>query len=56
MTTIRVVSKEEYDAIVQRNAEATALRKKAKSNKLTLAQKLELLGKAKALEAANASG
>ena len=52
--TIRYVSSDEFAKIVERNDEAIALRKKAKSNKLTLAEKLELLHKAKRLESLNA--
>lgn len=51
--TVRYVSSDEFEKIVQRNNEAIALRKRAKSPKLTLAEKLELIGKAKALEALN---
>lgn len=51
--TIRYVSHEEYEAIVKRNADAISLRKRAKSPRLTLAEKLELLRQAKALEALN---
>lgn len=54
MTEVRYVSSEEFNAIVERNNEAIALRKKAKNKNLTLAAKLELLSKAKALEAQNA--
>lgn len=50
---VRYVSSEEFDLMVKRNNEAIALRKRAKSNKLTLAEKLELLSKAKELEALN---
>ena len=51
--TIRYVSREEFDAIVKRNHDAIALRKRAKSPKLTLAEKVELIRQAKALEALN---
>jgi len=50
---IRYVSREEFDAIIKRQAQARALRKKAKGTNLTLAQKLDLIRRAKALEATN---
>lgn len=53
--TIRYVSSDEFEKIVQRNNEAIALRKLAKNPNLTLAEKLNLLGRAKALEALNLS-
>lgn len=49
--SIRYVTNEEFDAIIERNNRAIALRKKAKSNRLTLAEKLALIREAKALEA-----
>lgn len=51
--TIRYVSREEFDAIIKRNNDACNLRQRAKDKKLTLAEKLELLRQAKALEALN---
>lgn len=50
---IRYVEKDEYDLIVKRIDDARDLRKQAKNPKLTLAKKLELIRKAKAIEALN---